>query len=159
MGANQHYVPRFYLKNFMNVHKKVWIFDKSTQCVFSNSPKYIASEDFFYDLPEIDEPLGESQAVENYLGKLENKQAPFIKKLINSIDKREIDEIDNNTRLQLCNFLVIQVLRTKEHRELIGQSFNGFKDSILNSGWIPETHKSAFSSLFSERDVKKNHLN
>ena len=158
MVKSQHYVPKFYLKNFLNSRNEVWVFDKTTQRTFSNSPKSIAKEDFFYDLPEIDESLEESQAVEKYLAKLENIHAPFFKKLIYLIDNRKIDQIDADIRSLLCDYLVIQILRTKEHREQMTQSFNGFRDTLLKSGWIPEDQKNAFSSLFSENDVKKNHL-
>ncbi|PSL31712.1 DUF4238 domain-containing protein [Chitinophaga ginsengisoli] len=153
---NQHYVPRFYLKNFLNAEKKIWVFDKSTQRTFLSSPQNIANENFFYDLPEIDGPLEEDQAVEKYLSKIENLHAPFFTRLIDAIEKREIDRIDDDMRSILCDHLAIQIIRTKEYREQMTQGFEGFRDSLSKSGWIPQEDQAAFSA--SESDVKKNQL-
>lgn len=156
---NQHYVPRFYLKNFLNHEKKIWVFDKSTQKTFLTTPQNVANENFFYDLPEIDQTLQGEQAVEKYLSGIEDRFAPFFTGLINAIDNREIDRIDDDMRSSLCDYLVIQIIRTKEHREQMSQSFENFRDHLLQSGWIADEHHSVFKALFSENDAKRNQLN
>ncbi|XHR95007.1 DUF4238 domain-containing protein [Mucilaginibacter sp. UC70_90] len=155
---NQHYVPRFYLKNFLNKEKKIWVFDKSTQKTFFSTPQNIANENFFYDLPEIDNSLEDVQAVEKYLSQIEDLNAPFFTQLISDIDNVLIDHIDDDRRSILCDYLVTQIIRTKEHREQMTQFFENFRDHLLQSGGLPDEHHVAFSALFSEDDAKRNQL-
>ncbi|MGM0111315.1 DUF4238 domain-containing protein [Enterococcus sp. DIV0187] len=46
----EHYVPRFYLKDFCDTDNKIWVFDKRTQSIRKQKVTEIAMENYFYDL-------------------------------------------------------------------------------------------------------------
>lgn len=48
-----HYVPRFYLARFADAEGPLWAFDKSTGHTFRTSPRNVAGEGKFYDVPEL----------------------------------------------------------------------------------------------------------
>jgi hypothetical protein len=158
MVKNQHYVPRFYLKNFLDAQEKFWVLDTEKDKIFISNPKAVANENFFYDLPELNEAIGVDQAVENYLAEIEAVHAPFFTYLINGIDERKIRKIDDNMRSILGDFLVIQILRTKEYREQMSHSFANFQDKLINSGWFDASQQAAIKSAITKSDAKKDQL-
>src|SRR3569623_2659720 len=117
MVKTQHYVPRFYLRHFANDKGQCWAYHKDSGKVFPTSVENIASENYFYDDRKLDEITGIDQFVEKYLGALETNFSPFLKELLEDIDQWKIKKIDQDIRNKLCEFIVFQIIRTKEHRE------------------------------------------
>ena len=68
-----HYVPRFYLKNFsiLGNEKSVWCFDKASRKKFKICIANIGCEKGFYN-----------QETELFLSHVESKASPVLKKLI-----------------------------------------------------------------------------
>ena len=82
---NQHYVPRFLLKNFCNGDKKfIWTYDKHITYSPNNKIKErpirkVASEEFFYDqIKNL-----KDTSFEYPLQEIESNAAPVINKIIN----------------------------------------------------------------------------
>ncbi|RFZ94139.1 DUF4238 domain-containing protein [Mucilaginibacter conchicola] len=138
MVKNQHYVPRFYLKHFLDENGKCLAFHKDSQKVFSTNPQSMANENFFYDHSAFDDALGTDQPVEKYLSQVEELYAPFLKWLLDAIDNREIISLNEDMRAILCDLVMFQIIRTKAHRENMFQGFRQFQDKLVQSGWLSE---------------------
>jgi hypothetical protein len=157
MVKNQHYVPRFYLRKFQNEQDKFWVFHKDSGKAFLSNPQSIANENFFYDLPELDEALGE-QAVEKYLAEIDGIHASFFDQLLKGIDKREIVKIDAAMRDVLCDFITIQIIRTKEHREGMSQGIAQFNTKLIESGWLGQEYATLLNATHNDEAIKKKHV-
>lgn len=122
---NQHYVPRFYLRNF-TCRGTIQCFDKITGKVFPTGVEAVAAENAFYDLPDYhfntpNKSLTQPQVIEVSLSKIERRFDRAIKTLIGvcfaSLPGNQIDS--SNLRPTIAYFVAIQFLRTKEFRLLI----------------------------------------
>jgi hypothetical protein len=109
----EHYVPRFYLRNFSIQGKEgfLYCFDKSKSHSFIVNVKNIASETYFYDTRQDVE-----QKTEKGLGQLEALFEAVITKLISSED---LAALTSKQRLLMSYFVVTQELRTREHRAML----------------------------------------
>ena len=134
---NQHYVPQFYLKRFANDKKQIWAFDKMNSKSFPSGPGNLASENYFYDQKEIDEAFGE-KFMEKSLDAIEGKFAPFLTKLLDDILDDKVSSINIETKNQLCEYLSIQILRTKEHRQHMLQLFNVMEEGLIKKSWLTQ---------------------
>jgi hypothetical protein len=109
-GEQQHYVPRFLLKNFSHGKKpKIFVYDKWNGKRFHTNIKNVASETGFYDL----ELENIALTVEPQLAHLETNTSEIIKKLIKD---RNIKALSENQVVTFALFLAVQFVRTKEHR-------------------------------------------
>ena len=45
----QHYVPQFYLNNFINENQKLNVYDRKKKCFFEASPKEICFENYLHE--------------------------------------------------------------------------------------------------------------
>ncbi|WP_186429660.1 DUF4238 domain-containing protein [Clostridium sp. BSD9I1] len=70
---DQHYVPKFYLRNFSNNKKNIGMFrHKDKKFILNASIKSVAYSIFLY---------GEDGKLENFLSKFESKCAEIIRKI------------------------------------------------------------------------------
>jgi hypothetical protein len=104
---NQHYVSQFYLKQWTNNKKQLFVYDKKQKKSFTSNVNVVASSRFFYDLPEIDDnkkveiieklkkdgfedayinDLFQEQVLENSFSQLEAIVAPLLNQIIKKID-------------------------------------------------------------------------
>jgi hypothetical protein len=109
---NQHYVPKFLLKNFSS-HSgtHIWTFDKIAvakkwKAIDELSIKSVASDEYFYDRG-VDH---EHDSFEYQLGQIENGIAPIISRLISSHD---LFQLSGDEKELLALFISLQMLRTK----------------------------------------------
>ncbi len=69
----------------------------------------------------------------------------------------EIVKIDVVMRDLLCDFLMLQIIRTKENREDMRQSATQFKNFLMQSGLFTDQMAEVLS-LDTENSIKKSHL-
>lgn len=123
-AKNQHYVPRFLLKNFSYGSKqRIYAFDKLRGIKISTNVKNSACENGFYNLI-ID---GEKHTLEHKLSKLETIAGAIINKICKD---ESLENITEEEHMDLCLFLSNLLLRVKRQREWLSQ---------LNSnlaGWL-----------------------
>ena len=155
MVKNQHYVPQFYLHHFLNKQGNFWAFHKDSKKIFATNPKSVANENFFYDLSELEVQTQIKQPVEKYLSEFETLHAPALDHILKSIDSHKLTTIDTVMRDLLCDFLVIQSIRTKEQRAEMLQSSTQFKNFLMQSGLFVA---SQLENLDTEESIKKQHL-
>lgn len=113
---NQHYVPRVYLEKFAFRGEQIHVFDKSTSRVFTSSVRNVACEKFFYDIPTEYLPAGVgTQVVEKHLAELESRFAPCRDAILSQVEGG--GRFEPQLKQEFANYLVLQMLRTKTHRE------------------------------------------
>ena len=166
-GEQQHYVPRFLLKNFTHGKKpKIFVYDKSNDNRFHTNIKNIAAENGFYDLEFEDGVL----TAEPSLARLEANTSGIIKKLIKG---RNIKSLSEDEVAILALFLAVQFVRTKEHRlrfEHLGKQITqklcdmGVKEEKINEfigspGSSPEDKLFGLRSLVNAKEFVPHFLN
>ena len=103
---NQHYVPKFYLRNFSNNGKNVGLFMPEKNIYRNNaSIKSVAYSPFLY---------GEDGIVEDLLSKIESRWASVIRKIINN----KFDSFNQEEYILLYSFIVISKSRTKKEADI-----------------------------------------
>lgn len=149
----QHYVPRFYLKNFSKLEGKNHIlkcFDKSEEKQFDTDIKNVACEKFFYD-----EEMNGEQLVEKKLSQLEGLFNQSIKKLIKL---KNPDKLSVKDRGHISLFLAIQYIRTKETREMIRDSIKQLKKK-LSKRKLSRKLRQDLKEVYTDKSIKSIHIN
>ena len=149
----QHYVPRFYLNNFVIKPKKhsVYCYEKTKSKCFEVSTKKIASESYFYDLSNEEE-----QRIEEALNLIESSFAPVYKKILVNED---LGSLTSDERETVALFVVAQEQRTREKRETIADTMKQLKQRLYR-----ETRSEEFKERYgidkwdTEEEIKSLHL-
>jgi Protein of unknown function (DUF4238) len=133
----QHYVPRFYLKNFSldNLKKEIRIFNiNSSKFIPSGSLKNQAYGDYFY---------GRDLKIENSLKVLEDISAPIIQ---NIIIQNSVPSIESREYQTLLTFLLSLEARTPYKVDQLNEFADKLvKAAIKNSRLAPNLNLNAFS--------------
>jgi hypothetical protein len=146
----QHFVPRFYLRNFTQDGKRLFVFDKPTQKSFSVSINSIASRKRFYDwtqehvqqlladlqerrssiptsaVRELDEAIAEinkrnTQFVETHLAGLESRFSRAYRDLVDRLARTGTAYLSTDERHDMSFFIALQFFRTLEQREFLSE--------------------------------------
>ena len=111
----QHYVPQFYLKYFgvktRSNKYRLYCYDKIDDRIFPASPRNVAGEKFFYDIPNSSE-----QIFETFYRKIESPYHIIHKKICKFED---LTILNSYERAIVSLFVTSQELRTLEFRKLI----------------------------------------
>ena len=131
-AQNQHYVPKFVLRNFLSNPRKesVTVYDKKNDSIFTTSIRNIMAERRFHDLR-----LDQYQAsFEPAAGELEKLAIPSYRSVL---AKRSL-ELTVDERASLSLFLAFQFVRTRAHRDLWKGMAETLRDKIVKLGLSPE---------------------
>lgn len=123
----QHYVPRFYLKNFSKTAGKEFFlncFDKSNFKQFSVNIKKIACENYFYEMDKVT-----SQQLEKALSAFEAKFNDVYEKLVT---KKHLVYLNWKEKVTLAIFVTTQEIRTREMREMLRDTTKKLNDWLSN---------------------------
>lgn len=105
----QHYVPRFYLKQFARKTKrsfKIRCFDKNEFKKFETAIAQIAMENYFYD-------KGVPAKTENLFSKKEQEHAQIYNKII---EQGDLGTLTENERFLMAEYIFLQNERTRSAR-------------------------------------------
>jgi hypothetical protein len=129
----QHYVPRSYLTRFTCDGRSLFVFDKIQGRTFQTGIANVACENYFYDLPEDDvtEIEVDPQAVEKLLAQIEGGFTRAVGALLEAVAKRKRRVIKRSQKRAMAYFLTIQLLRTRDHRNLIAESLEKMGEALL----------------------------
>lgn len=131
----QHFVPKFYLRNFSSNGQTVRIFHIKSG-IFKKSPiDSTCQESYFY---------GVDGAFENFLEMLDNKHSKTIKKIVQS------PPLSENERIALLEFLLVQKSRTRLERELV----EGFGDAVCDHYLKPVMQSHLKSNGHSDHEIE-----
>jgi hypothetical protein len=145
----QHYVPRFYLKNFaFEKANNYWLFcfDKLESRSFRVNVKNVACEKFFYESKE------DEQKLEKDLSELEKSFSKVYYKLTNS---RSLLSLNWEEKRILASFISAQEVRTREFREMlksIGKELKG----VLTAKKLSKSLENQLDFLDSEEKAREN---
>jgi Protein of unknown function (DUF4238) len=126
-AENQHWVPKFLVKNFIDSDGRVFRLDIKTDVVTKPPPKYAASEVAFNEF-EID---GRSISYEGELTKIETKAAPLLKEILAS---GSLAGCRGDGRRKLADFMAAQSFRTE----------------AFHKGFDEITPRKAFGAVFAQ---------
>lgn len=149
----QHYVPQFYLANFVIRPKKstVYCYDKPKSKSFLVSVKNIASETYFYDKEK-----DSQQTIEKAFSVLEGSFKPIYDKVLSS---GNLDSLTETERQTIALFVATQELRTREHRETIADMLRQAKARLYKENLTEEfKQKYEIDKWDSEEQIKSLHL-
>ena len=114
---NQHWVPKFLIKNFADRDGRVFCLDLHTDRVTKPPPKQAASENGF----NVFQVAGEAVSFEDRLEKIETRAAPVLKRII---DDRQLTTIGVEDRRRVAEFIAAQSFRTKAFYEGLSVKIN-----------------------------------
>lgn len=118
LPKKQHFVPRFYLKNF---GKQVFCYDKLNDKVFRSTYKDLGHENYFYEIDDV--PQGTSEKI---FAEMEGRFSQSYNRLIQTCDLKKLTESE---RWNFFLFLSVQFQRTSEARF----SFKDIADKMLDA--------------------------
>jgi hypothetical protein len=118
----QHYVPRFYLRNFGN---PLYCYDKTDDKVFKTGVENIAVESNFYG-PAIKGQV----SFESALSQMEGRYGSILSEIIKN---EHLTDLTLENRLDLSGFITLQYLRSKEARTRIEDMGNSLLDEVTKS--------------------------
>jgi len=124
---NQHFVPKFYLRNFsyLKNEKKIGLYNTKNHLYFKNAPlKSQASKDFFY---------GTDGIIEDSLSEIEGHLAIVIKKIID-YDSPELSQDD---LYSLLLFIVLTDFRNPNHIHGISEMMIKMRQRLFEE--VPDT--------------------
>lgn len=113
--TKQHYVPKFYLKNFCQPDGTIYCYDKLRDKSFKSNLNNIAHENFFYDIPEL-----APATVENSMAQ---KERIFSKVLKYIIQRKSLEGIRPDTKEVFFLFIATQMVRTNEFRNEVKDGY------------------------------------
>jgi hypothetical protein len=102
----QHFIPRFYLKNFAD--PKIFCYDKTNDHVISTNIKDIALGKNFYEFEGLEAGL-----IEKFLSK---NESDFSKAYQDLVNKRDVSKLSEKSVIYFFLFLAELLLRTEDTR-------------------------------------------
>jgi hypothetical protein len=145
-AKKQHYVPKFYLKNFsINSNRKtIQCLDKVNLRSHISNFKVIAQEEKFNE--------SDSQDIEDNLSKIENDASKLIN---NFLDNPKYKRLNSEPfKLKLAYFILIQLIRTKEVRNRPIDGINSLKSYMSNKHDLKDSE----IKKFNQDEIKEAHL-
>lgn len=117
----QHFVPRFYLKNFTNNPKEIGVYNfKNKRLVKSSNLYNQCQKDFFYDNDNV---------IEKNLSVIEKDVSELLKKIIKD---KSLSVLSNEELYNILFFVVLQNSRTEVSCDKISQLGHAFFDKVLS---------------------------
>lgn len=146
----QHYVPRFYLKNFaIQRGNEYWLycFDKTDFRNFPVNIKNIGCEKLFY------EGVEEEQILEKALSRLERDFDKVYNKLVNSRSLLCLNWAEKNV---FASFVAVQDLRTREFREVL-RSLGKEMKRVLGNKPLSNDLREQLETVDTEENIRSIH--
>jgi len=144
----QHFVPQSALRRFSQDGETLFVFDKIRNEVRIANIRDIAQQRYFYDIPEEAVPIEledkfDRQIIERRLGVLESDfnsivnrvicnavERGWTRRLLNLVLLRRGRIISRSDKQELCFFVTLQYLRTREFRLTIQDGLEQFEVAI-----------------------------
>ncbi|MFB3888720.1 MAG: DUF4238 domain-containing protein [Candidatus Bathyarchaeia archaeon] len=148
----QHYVPRFYLKNFAflkNGEYYIHCLEKSNQKQFVVNIKDVGCENLFYEVAK-----NAPQEMEDILSQHEERFVQVYNKLVAS---PFIQNLKWKEKEVFAQFIVIQELRTREMREHLRSMIKNLNNWLSNKP-LSENLEKQLKEVSSEEGVRSLHL-
>lgn len=145
----QHYVPKFYLKNFSNMEKNkyfIYCYDINQNKKYVANIKNIAEEKHFYKIG--------NQNFEEDFQKSEKITAPIIQNLSKYKKTKPLNNIKK--RSQLSIFMAIQFLRTNEMRKTMLEQNSKISNYLENFELVKDMEN--INKMLGEQYIKHHQI-
>jgi Protein of unknown function (DUF4238) len=136
---NQHWVPKFLIRNFADSDGRVFCLDIHADRVVKRPPKYVAAEPAFNNFIRDGEPI----SFEDKLESIETRAAPILRRIISA---QSLANIGSEERQRVAEFIAAQSFRTKAFYEGLAdkpdrQEFGGIfaklsESMFITANWI-----------------------
>lgn len=134
---NQHYVPQFLLRRFVDKNEQVNVYDKHQGRAFPSSTRNVASENHFYDLKFGDIEI----ALEPAMTEIENSALGALNAIA---DSGSLSHLSGDSKGNIAYFMGTQMLRTRGALEMLHQIEEGFRRVAPSKGITPENMPGLF---------------
>lgn len=116
---NQHYVPKFHLRQWSNDGKLISLYNKYNQKFVSNKGaiKNLASRDYLYD---------KNGEVEDLLGKIESQLSPLYQKIIDTVSLDELTDLE-------WHLLYLNFILSNERTDAAGKDYEELEKAKLQA--------------------------
>ncbi len=158
---NQHYVPQSYLSAFANAKEQLAVFDKTNLRSFETNYRNVAAEREFNDFSGTLDPTDAAsfQSIEKSLALIEDKGARLIRELTKFCEDRTA--VSRSIWRNLCAWTALQLLRTKESREVYRQAQTELGNALMRDtapDLTPDIEVDNLTLSYSEDYIKWRHL-
>ncbi|MDP9348836.1 MAG: DUF4238 domain-containing protein [Gemmatimonadota bacterium] len=129
-----HYVPQFLLRGFAFRRKReayVYAYDKQTDRVFPTNVRNAAAETGFNNA----RIGGAVVSAEGVMGALEDDVAPLVQRIVR---EESLAWLSEEERAKLSLFTAVQLTRTRNYRDMLGQAQNRLAEALRRRGIDPE---------------------
>lgn len=124
VNINQHYVPQFYLRNFVNNEGVLYVFDIKRNVKYKSNPKNECRKKYFYDIETSvfdifnNSTINYEELVDEKLRTYNEKISAMLFNFLGEIIKSNVNfNFPNENRNILYNFILLQLYRTPFFRE------------------------------------------
>lgn len=117
-----HYVPQFHLSRFTDERGLLWAWDKQRDRIFQTSPRGIAAEKEFYRLTQYETDGHDPLTMEKQLAEMEGQVSLITNQWLEWLPQMAPEEkmpIPPIHREIVARYLAVQILRTRDTRELL----------------------------------------
>lgn len=117
-----HYVPQFYLRRFVGLDGKLWVWDKTKARAFTSSPGSVAAETQFYRLHDFETMGHDPLTMEKQFSELEGEVALITEQWLGwlaAVAPGEKIEIPEPNRKLVSLYIVLQFLRTADTKDIL----------------------------------------
>jgi hypothetical protein len=129
MSTKHHYVPKFYLKGFLDpsAESYLWVVDMKEQSIERHAPKNIAYLTGYYDVDKIgNDAVSNKSMFENMLSAIESKASSVIHRI-----RKDDFNLTLEDRFNLSNFIGLQLGRVPSYRDYIAKETIQFYEQRL----------------------------
>jgi hypothetical protein len=131
----QHFVPQLHLERFTYDGNHLHVYDKFSQKAFTTNKRDVAEENAFYNIPDelITDDFAKAgiypQMVEDLLSNIEGRYQTALRDLLAT---PENGTIDDEVKGRMCYFLTLQILRTRDVRNLAREMQTKFLQALVD---------------------------
>jgi hypothetical protein len=145
-----HYVPRFYLRRFVDAAGRLWAWDKVKDVTFPAGPGRVAEANF-YKMKELEDAGHDPHTMEKQLADLERNAAVVTEQWLDWFTDAPVGtqiDIPDPNRVAVSLFLAVQYLRTAETRDIVcALSGNETPEKRLSSAERTRLHRALLWDL------------
>jgi hypothetical protein len=131
----QHFVPKFYLKNFSKNNHILYVYDRELQKSITSNVFDIATKKYFYDLKALDD-IGQKQTLEILLSSLETEHSKALKSFLKNLWKGNSGLEVIGLKTLLSEFIILLFTRTPSAFERSHKLVKEIDKGILEKQWF-----------------------
>ena len=153
MTKRQHYVPRFYLRNFTDADGYLWVYDTQNSCVKRMQPEAICAESYLYETKFENPQAGKfvnPNEIECHFRKYEKEYSDLIRRIKSiCVPEQNINALFLNAKEKrvLISFVVNLFVRNPQNMQELNLT------ELSNEVYRSKDYENAAKKLLDECDI------